>query len=870
MGKEIVIASDSSETRIAIVENGRLAEMYIENPENERTLGDIYLGRVRRIMPSIQAAFVDIGQKSDAFLHFSDIADNLQDINSFLALKKPDVSKVELDTTHSRFVQRRKPHHETSDEYDESESDSGKGGKKSKIASNRKRGQRRSNQHRSVSKSGSSDDDDDGDERPRSESFLQRDKPIIVKIVKEPISAKGSRVSTDISLAGRFVVLVPLADYVAVSKKIQSYKERRRLRALATSLLPPGFGVIVRTVAEGKNAQSLDTDMSLLVEKWRKIEQKLSEGATPPALLHQDVNMVSSVIRDLFSDNYDRILIDDYKMYRNIKGYIQAVAPDMVPAVQLHKGEGGVFQAANIARDAAEAFERRVELPSGGYLIIEHTEAMHVIDVNSGRAGKGLSQEDNSLKVNLESARLVAQQLRLRDLGGIIVVDFIDLRHDRNRKKVFDELRKQFRKDRAVTKILPMSDFGLIQITRQRMRPSITTQISVVNGSPDDTSLEKSHLADREIRKETRKPRKVEPEEMIAKLDSWVKRYRTNGNREPLLLKVHPFTAAFLTKPTPSIPLRWFFKHRVRVKVSAEAGLDPGQYRFFDAKTGKNLSRGRSKFSKSRGKKGAPDAQKTDTAATEKSKTTRSPRSTDSKDGKTTGRRQPSNRRGSSRRGSSRKQDSTATKQSTSSSADRDTSKKDVSASSRDKQSRKGPDDSQQNKSRSNRSQRSQGGRSQGGRSQGGRSQRNRGDQSDRNQGEQSDRNQGGQSRRNQGERSDRNQGGQSDRNQGGQPQRDQSQRTQRGGGRRDGSQSTESGQGQKPVRNKQTDNRRENTSDTSAREHKESVEPRTDSDNGHPQANRHNAQSTNQQSAENTDTRKPRDETPNKNDASN
>ncbi len=615
MGKEIVISSESNETRIAIVENGRLAEMYVENPENERTLGDIYLGRVRRIMPSIQAAFVDIGQKSDAFLHFSDIADNLQDISSFLALKEPEVSKVELHQEHSSFRQRRKPHHsghedaeDDGDDDDDLEDDltddvdvNGKSksdSKKSKIARSKTRGERRSAQHRAVKKEDSSRND--YRDRPRPESLLKRDQPILVKIVKEPISAKGSRISTDISLAGRFVVLVPMADYVAVSKKIQSYKERRRLRALAKSLLPPGFGIIVRTVAEGKNAQSLDTDLSLLVDKWRKIEKKLAEQPKPPALLHQDVNMVSSVIRDLFSDNYDRILIGDQKMFRNIKGYIQAVAPDMVPAVQMYNGDKTVFEAANIAKDAAQAFEKRVDLPSGGYLIIEHTEAMHVIDVNSGRAGKGLSQEENSLRVNLESAKVVAQQLRLRDLGGIIVIDFIDLRDDKNRKKVHDELRKQFRKDRAVTKILPMSDFGLMQITRQRMRPSITTQVSTANGKADDVSLEKSHLAETESKPQARRRREIDPEQMVSKIESWLKRYRENGSKDPLLLKVHPFTAAYLTKPTPSIPTKWFFKYRTRVKLSSESSLDPGQYRFFDAKTGKNLSRGRSKFNKSR------------------------------------------------------------------------------------------------------------------------------------------------------------------------------------------------------------------------------------------------------------------------------
>lgn len=659
MGKEIVISSESNETRIAIVENGRLAEMYVENPDNERTLGDIYLGRVRRIMPSIQAAFVDIGQKSDAFLHFSDIADNLPDISTFLALKEPEVSKVELQQEHSTVQQRRKPHHRSNEDAvdeaddvddgkDDSSEDDKDSSKKSRLAKSKSRGQRRSAQHRAVKKSDSGQSRHH--DRPRPESLLKRDQPILVKIVKEPISAKGSRISTDISLAGRFVVLVPLADYVAVSKKIQSFKERRRLRALAKSLLPPGFGIIVRTVAEGKNAQALDTDLSLLVDKWRKIEKKLSESPKPPVLLHQDVNMVSSVIRDLFSDNYDRILIGDQKMYRNIKGYVQAVAPDMVPAVHMYKGDKTVFEAAKIAKEAAQAFEKRVDLPSGGYLIIEHTEAMHVIDVNSGRAGKGLSQEDNSLKVNLESAKLVAQQLRLRDLGGIIVIDFIDLRDDKNRRKVYDELKKQFRKDRAVTKILPMSDFGLMQITRQRMRPSITTQVSNANGKADDVSLEKSHLAsddEKQPRSERRRRKEIDPEQMVAKVESWLKRYRENGSKNPLVLKVHPFTAAFLTKPTPSIPTRWFFKYRTRIKLSPEPSMDPGQYRFFDAKTGKNLSRGRSKFNKGRKdrQKGGQDAgQKSDPKSEQKTdQTAKSHQKSSSKSGSRPQRGKPRN-----------------------------------------------------------------------------------------------------------------------------------------------------------------------------------------------------------------------------------
>ena len=321
---------------------------------------------------------------------------------------------------------------------------------------------------------------------PSNEQLLRRGGNVICKVTKEPISAKGSRVSTDISLAGRFLVLVPAADYVAVSKKIESAKERRRLRTLAQSLKPANCGVIVRTVAEGRDAKSLDTDLRLLVDKWRSIEAKLDGGkAKAPILLYEDVNMVSSIIRDLFSEDFDRILVDDPKVFKNVQAYVRAVAPDMADKVELHRGTTPVYRSVGIEKQVEEAFSRRVNMKGGGYLFIETTEAMHVIDVNSGRAGRGKSQKDNLIAVNLEAAREVAKQLRLRDLGGIIVVDFIDLRLESDRRKITNALLEGFAKDRAVTKLLPMSDFGLVQITRQRLRPSITAQPEGEDGETD-------------------------------------------------------------------------------------------------------------------------------------------------------------------------------------------------------------------------------------------------------------------------------------------------------------------------------------------------------------------------------------------------
>lgn len=634
MGKEIIINSDKEQTRIAIVEDGELVELFIENPEHERTLGDIYLGRVRKIMPSIQAAFVDIGQKQDAFLHFSDLADNLPELLHYVQDEHPEVGKAFRQTAEHRkpVGERRHPHHapvpkpQEGDgqdipeavevvEVEASQAEAAEDeapGPQHRRPDARARGYRRSAQRRAQRKPEdiphpSEEDQDDETRTARHaplESFLKRDQRILVKIVKEPISSKGSRVSTDISLAGRFLVLVPLADYVAVSKKIVSYKERRRLRALAKSLLPDGFGVIVRTVAEGKNAKALDTDLRLLVEKWRKIEKKLQGKPEPPQKIHEDVNMVSSVMRDLFTDDYDRILVDDQRVYRNLKGYVQAVAPHMVPAVQLYKGQEPIFAHAKIAKDAAQAFESRVDLPSGGYLFIERTEAMYVVDVNSGRSGRGMTQEENSLRCNMEAARVIARQIRLRDIGGIIVVDFIDLRDERNKQKVYDELRKEFRKDRAVTKVLPMSDFGLIQITRQRLRPSITFTFGA-GGNSDiaaiakrEAEVEAASAARQESRRESdsRKARRddasptIDPDELVKKMEQWITAYKAKGNGRAVVLKVHPFTAAYLNRRVPNMPTRWFMKHFVRVRVELDDKMSPLSYRFIDSRSGQDVT----------------------------------------------------------------------------------------------------------------------------------------------------------------------------------------------------------------------------------------------------------------------------------------
>ena len=446
---------------------------------------------------------------------------------------------------------------------------------------------------------------------PSAEKLLKRGTRVICKITKEPISTKGPRVSTDISLAGRFLVLVPAADYIAVSKKIESAKERRRLRTLAQSLKPDGFGVIVRTVADGRDAKSLDTDLRLLLDKWRKIERKLDENPPPPVLLYEDVNMVSSIIRDLFSEDYDRIVVDDPRVHRNVQAYVKAVAPQMLDKVELHRTNQPVYRAFGIERQVEEAFSRRVNMKGGGYLFIETTEAMHVVDVNSGRAGRGKSQKENLIAVNVEAAKEVAKQLRLRDLGGIIVVDFIDLRYDRDRKKVTDALKEAFKRDRAVTKILPMSDFGLVQITRQRLRPSITTQTDegadgadavVAAGAAEIRQPDREYASEPEPApapeptpdRPALAPEQATPEALAGSVRDWIDRYRKavddKYKSRPIVIRVHPLLGAYLRRGFPTPLTRWKLTLRgVSFRLEDDASVDPLAFDVRDEKSGRSL-----------------------------------------------------------------------------------------------------------------------------------------------------------------------------------------------------------------------------------------------------------------------------------------
>ncbi|HCI69340.1 MAG TPA: ribonuclease E/G, partial [Balneola sp.] len=505
MKNQIIIHSTEDQARIALLEDGELAQLFIQSEENQRTVGNIHVAKVHKVMSGIKAAFIDMGTPKDAFLHFSDAGDHLDEYIAMLNGKNaiPNHAKPDLKN-------------------------------KEKLANHQK--------------------------QALAGKILRNGQKLLVQIVKEPIGSKGPRISTDITIAGRFLVLIPMGDYIAVSKKISNYKERRRLKNVLGDMVPDGFGVIVRTVAQGQDEKAIEDDLRDVLRKWEKILDKL-ETAKPPSLLHRDLDMTESLIRDLFAKNYERVLVDDPKMYRQIKSYVSQIAPEMAQNVHQYKGKKHIFDQMGIAEDVNSIFNPRVRMKSGGYLIFEQTEAMYVVDVNSGPYAAKAKQEDNSLKTNLDAAREIAKQLRLRDIGGIIVVDFIDLRDDKNRKKIYDELKKEFRKDPAKTNMLGMSDFGLVQITRQRIRPSVINSVSKVcpmcGGSGDVISDDTA-------------PTDIE---------SWLSKFKHASEYRAVDLYVNPYMKTLINKGMFSKRWKWMSKLHIKITLVADESIPLSRFK---------------------------------------------------------------------------------------------------------------------------------------------------------------------------------------------------------------------------------------------------------------------------------------------------
>ncbi len=518
MTKEIIINSSTTQTRVAITEDGNLVDFFVDYPENRRTVGDIYLGRVARVLPGIKAAFIDIGLKHDAFLHFSDIGNTTKDIQEMLG------EETEVD---------------------------------------------QEDDNRNSSNNNSNSDRYKSSYHPTTR--LRKGQEILVQITKEPVNNKGVRVTSAISLPGRFCVLLPFDNKIGVSKKIYDYKERKRLRHIAREIIPENCGLIIRTVARNQTEEALREDLKLLVKTWQQIEAT-AKSEKPPALIHQDLNTTSSVIRDLFTSDVSKVFIDSKKLYKQIKNYLNLLQPDVVDKVELFKSGKSIFDVFKVEEQIKSLMGRKVSLPSGGYLIIEHTEAMVVIDVNSGRYAKSKEQELNSLKTDLEAAREIARQLKLRDIGGIIVIDFIDLEDEKNRKKIYDELKKEFRKDRAKVSVLPMSDFGLVQITRQRVRQNIMQAMKENCPYCLGTGLLTKHS------------------HMVYDLEEWIRKFKTISKERSIIIKAHPTVVSKMNRNKFSNIIKLKLKYFMRLNLEADESVSPGNFRFFSSKTGEELT----------------------------------------------------------------------------------------------------------------------------------------------------------------------------------------------------------------------------------------------------------------------------------------
>ncbi len=507
MEKELIINSTPTEVEIALLEDKKLVELHYQKTNNNFTVGDIFLGKIRKLMPGLNAAFVDIGYKKDAFLHYTDLGPKLR---SLLKYTNQSVNGVKKTPMLSDF----------------------------KIEPE-------------IIKTG------------KINQVLERKTPILVQILKEPISTKGPRLSCEVTIPGRYLVLTPFANIVAVSKKISNSDERKRLNRLAESIRPKNFGLIIRTAAEGKKVADLHEELLLLIEKWQQIYSQLTK-AKPPQKLLSELDKTSSILRDILNDSFNRIVVNDKELHLNIKNFMAQISPEQMKIVGYHGGAKPVFDQFGVNRQIKSSFGKTATMSSGAYLVIEHTEALHVIDVNSGHKMSTQDQESSTLAVNLEAAAEISRQLRLRDLGGIIIVDFIDMKANENKKKLFDAMKKFMKKDRAQHTILPLSKFGLMQITRQRVRPEININTAEVCPTCKGTG-------------------KINPSILIT--DDIERDLTFIINSQPpakITLVVHPYLHAYLKKGLPNQQMRWFIKYGRWLHINANPDYSMVAYKFYD------------------------------------------------------------------------------------------------------------------------------------------------------------------------------------------------------------------------------------------------------------------------------------------------
>jgi ribonuclease G len=510
VNQELIINSTSNEVVIALLHDKRLVELHREKNNSKFSVGDIYLGRAKKVMTGLNAAFVDVGYEKDAFLHYLDLGPQAQSLIKY-------VEKVQNGKqTVSNLM------------YFKNESEIKKDGKINEIV-----------------KSGQS---------------------MLVQVAKEPISAKGPRITTEISLAGRYLVLIPFSDKISVSSKIRNFEEKSRLKELMHKIKPKNFGVIVRTVAETMSVSDLEGDLNDLIKRWDDCFQAI-KTSQPPMRVLGEVDRSNAILRDFLNASFNAIHVNDPAVFEDLKSYIKTISPDKVDILKLYTGKLPIFDALGIEKQIKGLFGKTVHMKSGAYLVIEHTEALHVFDVNSGnRAKSDNTQEQNALDVNLEAAVEVARQLKVRDMGGIIVVDFIDMHGAENRKLLFDKLKDEMKSDRAKHNILPPSKFGLIQITRQRLRPEVNIEVVETCPSCGGTG-------------------QVQPSILfVDQIDNTLRFIIKEQNQKNITLNIHPYVEAFIKKGGlfRSHQWKWYFEHKQWIKVQGMASQGILEFKFFN------------------------------------------------------------------------------------------------------------------------------------------------------------------------------------------------------------------------------------------------------------------------------------------------
>jgi ribonuclease G len=509
MTSELIIDVQPKEVAIALLEDKQLVEYQCEPRSASYSVGNIYVGKVRKLMPGLNACFVDVGSERDAFLHYLDLGLQFSSFEKYL-------KQVESDRKKLFPIQKatRQP---------------------------------------DLPKEGSI------------QNQLKVGQEILVQVVKEPINTKGPRLTCELSFAGRFMVLIPFGDKVSVSSKIKRGEERTRLKQLVQSMKPKNFGVIVRTVAEGKRAAELDQELKVLMNRWEETITKFQKCTQSPALAFEEQSRSVALIRDLFNPTYDGIYVNDSDILSQIKDYVTLIAPEKAEIVKMYDGKVPIFDNFNVTKQLKSGFGRTVNYKRGAYLIIEHTEAMHVVDVNSGtRIKKENDQEANALETNLGAADELARQLRLRDMGGIIIVDFIDMNKAEDRQLLYERMCENMKKDRARHNILPLSKFGLMQITRQRVRPAMDVAVEESCPTCHGTGKIKSSI--------------LFTDQLESKIDILVNKI---GIRK-FTLHVHPYVAAYINQGVISLKRRWQMKYGLGVSIMANQKLAFLQYEFYD------------------------------------------------------------------------------------------------------------------------------------------------------------------------------------------------------------------------------------------------------------------------------------------------